>query len=218
MQFMGGNGTAAACLWAPGLGFSRAPPYAVALPCWCTDHAVPPPYPACPAAAAGKRLFLLPTGTGNEEQEAATEQALAVCAPSSSGSSIAEGQLVSWQQRQQQQGSGGGGGGGGKDPHSPARAKLLSGSSLTCEALPGLRNKSGRSVRRLQPSASAIPDKTIASPQSCPGTFNHLDAGCLGFVAGSTGLEEQQPMSGLRRRCTHFALLCRQQCCSARLQ
>lgn len=63
-----------------------------------------------PAAACGKRLFLLPTGTGNEEQEAATEAALqqAVAASGSSGSgSIEEGQLVSWQ-RWQGGGSGSG--------------------------------------------------------------------------------------------------------------
>ncbi len=62
----------------------------------------PPRFPA-PAAACGKRLFLLPTGTGNEEQEAATEAALqqALAASGSSGSgSIEEGQLVSWQRWQ----------------------------------------------------------------------------------------------------------------------
>lgn len=60
-----------------------------------------------PAAASGKRLFLLPTETGNEEQEAATEQALAQCvAAAAPGGGIEEGQLVSWQRQKGDGGSG----------------------------------------------------------------------------------------------------------------
>lgn len=73
---------------------------------WC-----PSPGLSLLAAASGKRLLLLPSGVGNEEQEAATEAALAACTADSSGSSsggIEDGQLVSWQRWQ-----GGGAGQGG---------------------------------------------------------------------------------------------------------
>ncbi|KAL4425519.1 hypothetical protein ABPG75_009535 [Micractinium tetrahymenae] len=75
---------------------------------WC-----PSPQLALFAAASGKRLFLLPSGTGSEEQEAATEAALqaALAAAGGTGSGgVEEGQLVSWQWRQE---SGGGSGEGG---------------------------------------------------------------------------------------------------------
>ncbi|KAI3438768.1 hypothetical protein D9Q98_001186 [Chlorella vulgaris] len=65
---------------------------------WC-----PSPGLSLLAAASGKRLLLLPSGVGNEEQEAATEAALAACTADSSGSSsdgIEDGQLVSWQRWQ----------------------------------------------------------------------------------------------------------------------
>lgn len=83
---------------------------------WLLTHPPSPspnlPQPCLlPAATCGKQLFLLPTGTGNEEQEAATEAALqqAVAASGSSGSgSIEEGQLVSWRRWQGGSGSGSG--------------------------------------------------------------------------------------------------------------
>ncbi|PRW59011.1 ribosome biogenesis BOP1-like protein [Chlorella sorokiniana] len=84
----------------------------VACVAWCPSSQL-----SLAAAACGKRLFLLPTGTGNEEQEAATEAALqqALAASGSSGSgSIEEGQLVSWQ-RWQGGGSGSGSGSGSSD-------------------------------------------------------------------------------------------------------
>lgn len=69
--------------------------------------------PLLPAATSGKRLFLLPSGTGSEEQEAATEAALqaSLAAAGGGGSGgVEEGQLVSWQRRQEGGGSGGEGG------------------------------------------------------------------------------------------------------------
>ena len=74
--------------------------------------------PLLSAATAGKRLFLLPTGTGGEEQEAATTAALQQCLEAAGGGGsggIEEGQLVSWQRYGGGTSSSGGkdGGGGG---------------------------------------------------------------------------------------------------------
>ncbi|PSC76374.1 ribosome biogenesis BOP1-like protein [Micractinium conductrix] len=78
----------------------------------------PSPQLSLVAATAGKRLFLLPTGTGGEEQEAATTAALQQCLEAAGGGGsggIEEGQLVSWQRYGGGTSSSGGkdGGGGG---------------------------------------------------------------------------------------------------------
>ncbi|GAB4816894.1 hypothetical protein N2152v2_003940 [Parachlorella kessleri] len=73
----------------------------VACVAWC-----PSPALRLAAVVAGSRVVLLPTGNGNEEQEAATQQALdASLAAAGTAGAAGGGSLASWQRAQQLQGA-----------------------------------------------------------------------------------------------------------------